>query len=114
MQHDGIDEPGRDVTDGRIDERCCDRYRAQDADPPRIDLHELGECHRLDSIRRDRREGDRHHGQQCECALEKQISECKRIVLVQDGEGQRQRRMMTHEFHRPRGIATVELAQVKS
>ena len=69
---------------------------------------------RSDAKRRDRRERDRDDREQRHGSFQEQIRKRKAIVLVEDGERQRQRRVMPDEFDRPRRLTAMQLAQVKS
>jgi hypothetical protein len=45
-------------------------------------------------------------------SFQEQISERERKILIQNREGERQRRMVTEELDRPRCIAAMQLTQV--
>ena len=70
-------------------------HRHQGPHLPRVDAEELIEGQRLDAERGDHDKRDRHERDQGQGAFEKQVGERERIVLVEDGEGQGDRRVST-------------------
>ena len=109
-EHDGIHEPARHAIDRRVDQRGPDPQRDQQRELRRRERDAAADA---DPQQRER-DGDRGgEYDQPQRALEKQIRERERIVLIQDGHRQRNGRMVSDQFDRPRRGDLVQLAEMK-
>ena len=76
-------------------------------------LCKLCEGPRMCAERRNRAKHERDDREQRQGALQKQIGKCERIILIQDRDGEGQRRVMAQQLDRPCGLASMQLAQMQ-
>jgi len=78
-----------------------------------IALDESREGGGADPKRRDRCECDGHDSEERQGTFEEKIGEGEPVVLIEDGERQRHRRVVAEQFDGPRRLAPVQLTQVQ-